>query len=312
MISGDATPLPGWRGGDGNAAYLDKTLRHEPVELGLNERVSGKTILGMIGRAVIAAAVAAAVPSFISAVLLSQSTPAVDASDGWDGTRHKARKAVSATFLDAGASTWALVAFGAALAAFVLILFLSRLPEPVAEWRVLLADRPDRASVVYERIKNSLTSRQYPITPEAFGHRIALHHKPYVAYVSVFNYGTSLYLGWTMWRARRGAALLRKYVAELARSFKGDGGIERQMLRSEGATVMREAVHLACREGLMVAVEVGATGHGTDAGGGSRPAPPPPAVPPPLAAPPGAAPGPALPGQPRPPAGRGREGAADG
>lgn len=39
------TPLPGWRGGDGNAAYLDKTLRHEPMAIYLDESVNWRTCL---------------------------------------------------------------------------------------------------------------------------------------------------------------------------------------------------------------------------------------------------------------------------
>ncbi|MFG2224547.1 hypothetical protein [Streptomyces sp. NPDC048644] len=294
MISSGATPLPGWRGGDGNAAYLDKTLRHEPVELGLNERVGGKLLMALVGRAAVVAGIVAMVFGFVAAQLLKH--PSGRSNAGPQGG-NPLDDLLSMSLVGAGTvAIWVLV--------FLAVLFLSRVPEPVAEWRVLLADRPDRAETVYQRIKWSLTTRNYPIKAKAFGTRIALHHKPYVAYVSVFNYGTSLYLGWTMWRARRGTTLFARYFMELFRSMTGDGGIERQMLRSEGATVMREAVHLACREGLMVAVERGAGAAGDVAR--SHPTPPP-------AAPPGASPAPsALPGQNREPSVRDGEAGAAG
>jgi uncharacterized protein YbjQ (UPF0145 family) len=74
-------------------------------------------------------------------------------------------------------------------------------------------------------------------------------------YVSVFPYGSSLYVGWTMWRSRRGATLIGHYLKDLVGSLFGRTGAINQMLRTERVRAMREAVHAAVREGAEVAVQ---------------------------------------------------------
>ncbi|MFC5803938.1 hypothetical protein [Streptomyces formicae] len=259
------TPLPGWRGGDGNAAYLDKTLRHQAIELALNESVSAKTIFFLWLRAAMASFVVFAIPCFIGVIsLISAAAEESDyygeSSDGSAG------------------GGWITFGFMASFVVFWIVLLMTRLPEPVGEWRVLLADRTDRVHSVYSTIAQTLSARRYPIAPAAHGTRITLNDPPYTAYVSVFNYGTSLYLGWMMWRSRRGTDLMGQFITDFFRGLRGENGIEHQLLRSEGARAMREAVHLACREGLMVALENAPATHGTV----------PPQVPP--TAPPSAAP----------------------
>ncbi|MEU5301022.1 hypothetical protein ACH4YO_15910 [Streptomyces noursei] len=276
MITGNATPLPGWRGGDGNAAYLDKTLRYQPVELALNESVPGRTIFFLWLRAAVAGCAVAAIPTWIGIVSLMSGLGSSESSASWNGEAPSGG--------GAGGAGWFVFAGLASFAAFLVVLLMTRLPEPVGEWRVLLPDRPDRAETVYATILQTLGSRGYPLAPQPFGPRITLNNAPYTAYVSVFNYGSSLYLGWMMWRSRRGTELMAQFLGDFFRALRGDNGIERQMLRSEGARAMREAVHLACREGLMVAVEAPAVPSAPPVGGPTAPAtgatPPPPAVPP--------------------------------
>jgi hypothetical protein len=276
MITGNETPLPGWRGGDGNAAYLDKTLRHRHIEMSLNESVDGKTIFLLWLRAAIASFVVYLIPAFIGFILLISS--AGDSSTSSFDTQPSNSSSGAGWFVFAGVASFAV---------FWVVLLVSRLPEPVGEWRVLLADRHDRAGSVYEAIVHTLSSRNYPIVPKSFGTRLTLNERHYTAYISVFNYGSSLYLGWMMWRSRRGTELIGQFMSDLGRSMKGENEIEHQLLRSEGARAMREAVHLACREGLMVALEGAPTGSG-NAGRpamGHIPSPPvsPPPVPPPSA-----------------------------
>lgn len=250
VLTGRETPIPGWRGGDGNAAYLDKTLRHQPIELGLNESVDGRVILGLWLRAALIASVVEAIP-----VLIGMASAFGGGSSGFDPYGEPT---------DSGGSGMGWFVFAAILGfgAFVVMLLFTRITEPVAEWRVLLADRFDRADVAYRVINETLASRGYPVTPVRDGNRLKLVMGPYSAYVSVFSYGTSLYLGWMMWRSRRGSELIARYFGDLVLGMKGQNTIEKQLLRSEGARAMREAVHLACREGLMVAVEIGASGAG--------------------------------------------------
>lgn len=275
MITGNETPLPGWRGGDGNAAYLDKTLRHRHIEMYLNESVDGKVIFQLWLRAAVVSFVVYLIPAFIGFIVLASSIS--DSSTSGFGTQ-------SSGSGNGSGIGWFVFAGVASFVVFWVVLLLSRLPEPIGEWRVLLADRHDRAESVYGTIARTLSTRNYPITPKSFGTRLTLNERHYTAYISVFNYGSSLYLGWMMWRSRRGTELIGQFIGDLVRSMKGENEIEHQLLRSEGARAMREAVHLACREGLMVALEGAPTGGGIAAppAMGHIPSPPvaPPTVPP--------------------------------
>lgn len=263
MLTGDATPIPGWRGGDGNAAYLDKTLRYQPIELSLNESVNGKTIFFLWLRAALAGFVVFVIPGFFGFLSLVSGLGGEPSYGGYG------------SYDTSGGSSsgegWFIFASLASVAVFWVVLLMTRLPEPVAEWRVLLADRPDRAPHVYATITRTLSTRHYPIVPTALDTRITLNNPPYTAYVSVFNYGSSLYLGWMMWRSRRGTELIGQFLGDFFRGLRGDNGIERQLLRSEGARAMREAVHLACREGLMVAVDGAPAPGGPSVGGPTVP-----------------------------------------
>ncbi|HEX3791579.1 MAG TPA: hypothetical protein VHW44_27205 [Pseudonocardiaceae bacterium] len=167
--------------------------------------------------------------------------------------------------------------FGAAVVVFVIgsliafvlfwiIALFSKLPEPIAEWRVLQAGRGDKAESVYSQISGTLMRRRLPVQwgvrriRTGFGsgnvsNRLVLVERSYTAYVSVFAYGSSLYLGWMMWRSRRGTALIRQFLSDVGQGLLGRGDPERRMMRTEPARAMREAVHAACREGLFVAVE---------------------------------------------------------
>ncbi|MEV6838266.1 hypothetical protein AB0N17_27770 [Streptomyces sp. NPDC051133] len=300
MITGDGAPLPGWRGGDGNAAYLDKTLRHQHIEMALNESVDGKIIFRLWLRAAVISFLVYLVPGYIGCVLLLSGLGewATSSSPSLGNDAEPPNSIGSATALLMFASL-------AAFAAFWVVLLVSRVAEPVGEWRVLLADRYERAETVYATIAGTLGTRGYPISPRSFGTRMTLSERSYTAYVSVFNYGSSLYLGWMMWRSRRGTELVGQFLGDLVRSFRGENGIEHQMLRSEGARAMREAVHLACREGLMVAIESVPQGPGHVRQPFPGHVPPPPVAPPTVSpvAPPTVSPGvgqfPEQPGRPQ-------------
>jgi hypothetical protein len=231
--------IPGWRGGDGDAAYLDKTLRYQNVELSLDERVDWKIILRLFARAFMATVFVWPVIAFLGLLVYGA---------GGDP---------SAIFV---------LGYTVQLLAFWVVLLFSKLPEPIAEWRVLLSDRVDAAASVYSQIVGTMTRRQLPINaschririgvgPHQVSNRLVLRNGSYIAYVSVFSYGTSLYLGWVMWRTRRGAALVKQFLTDVVGAIFGWNDPERLMLRTEQPRAMREALHSACREGLFVAVE---------------------------------------------------------
>lgn len=239
-MSEEGVYLPGWHGGDGSAAYLDKRLTHHRMELAFDEGVSPSMILQLWGAGLMAAAIVWFVSLFF--VLFSLSV--------------------------AGTAAFALLPLGglAGGVAFWLVVLFVRLPEPIAEWNVLLPDGGARAPSVYSQIAAVVRARALPLRPtfrrirtgmgpEHVTHRLVLNSGDYHAYVSVFRYGTSLYLGWMMWRSRRGHALIGQFVGGIVNSLLGRNSPEAQLMRTEPVRAMREAVHLVAREGLTVAIE---------------------------------------------------------
>ncbi|MGW4806745.1 hypothetical protein [Kitasatospora sp. NPDC004272] len=243
MSSDIALPVPGWNGGDGNNAYLDKTLRHMPVETVLDDRVSGRALLRMAARALlVSGAVWLVVLTFGLLVALADSSGSSDPTETLG--------AFVGVPLYAGL---------AAFATFLLVLVVGKLTEPIAEWRVLLHARADVDSA-YNQICNVVAERGYPLTPsveavQQYGgtaRRLVLAQHDCTAHISVFNYGSSLYLGWQMWRTRSKFRLFVQFVTD---NVSGGSDLRSAMSRTGQVRAMREAVHAACREGLVVAIE---------------------------------------------------------
>lgn len=247
-MADEVIPLPGWRGGDGDAAYLDKTLRHTAMEVSLDESITWRAMFSIWFRA---ALIAWAFLFFFLFIGLL-------ASGG----------SVFTQFVEPGAGgagpALAMVGFFGCPIVFWVIFLFSKRDDPVGEWRVLLADRAPAAGSVYSHIVGRLRDRRMPIaaytrrSPSGFGtvsNRLVLVDGYYQVYVSVFEYGTSLYLGWMMWRSRRGVVLLARFVQDTLTGMIGGLDAVNLMLRTERPRAMREAVHAVCREGLHVAVE---------------------------------------------------------
>ncbi|MEU3245978.1 MULTISPECIES: hypothetical protein [unclassified Streptomyces] len=235
------TSLPGWRGGDANAAYLDKNLKHMPVEATLDDSVGFRLLLTLFVYAALASVLTFLPLFFFGLVLL------VAGSGG-------------------GFAAMAVLAYIASGIAFWVTLLGVRLVEPIAEWRVLLADRSGSLESAYVSIAGTLARRHIPVDRaerviatglgrDQVRSRLVLSEGKCQAYVSVFSYGTSLYLGWQMWRSRRGYVLIGGFVSDLIASIMGRLSPERIMMRTDGVRAMREAVHAACREGLATAVD---------------------------------------------------------
>jgi hypothetical protein len=237
-------PVPGWDGGNADAAYLDKTLRYGDIEAELDESVSGRALFRIWWRAAVA---------------------------GWAVFIFFGFLATFGFLAALGSGTGpnpGLVVIGMILSfvVFWVVLLAVRVPEPIAEWRVLLTDRAGSATATYSQIAGSLRARRMPINYEVkpvntgsprdgVRYRLLLRENFYVAYVSVFAYGTSLYLGWMMWRTRRGGQLVLQFLVDMVGGMLGRTDPELLMLRTERPRAMREAVHSSCREGLFVAYE---------------------------------------------------------
>ena len=120
---------------DADAVYLQTTLRHEPMEIGLDDSVSLGTIFLIVARAVLASMFMAVVLGLVLIVLLISGHGAP-----WP---------------------WALLA---EFAVFVAVLFRFNATEPIGEWRVLLPDRAGQVDRYQGDIGAVLERRQPTIT----------------------------------------------------------------------------------------------------------------------------------------------------
>jgi hypothetical protein len=230
LESADPSPF------DADAVYLQTTLRHEPMELALDDSVSLRTIGILLVRAYLAWAI-----SFVVLGILG----------GFVAVR-------------GGGGTLLLVAFFVSVVVFWVVLLGSKVTEPIGEWRTLLADRAGQSESYYRKITAVLRRRDLPITPQLRSielntqgrpvkHTIVLSENEYQAYVTVFPYGTSLYVGWQMWRWRSGARLIDRALTDRMTAANRVTA----MLRTDRARAMREAVHLACREAVYATADEG-------------------------------------------------------
>ena len=216
---------------DADAVYLQKTLRHEPMELALDDSVSPRTFRILMSRAWLAWAVVFVPLAFFGGA-----------------------KAASG-----GGGSLLILAFLASIVVFWVVLLTTKVTEPIGEWRTLLADRAGQSESYYRMINAVLHRRDLPITPKLrliqlntkgrpVKLMIELSENEYHTYVTVFPYGTSLYVGWQMWRRRSGAQLVKRLLVDLVKG----ADLVTVMLRTDRARAVREAVHLACREAVYV------------------------------------------------------------
>lgn len=158
-----------------------------------------------------------------------------------------------------------------------------------SQWEMILDGRYEAAPVAYQCITDAIRRRQLPFEiddrPQGpNGQRyLAARFGVYRAYVGVFPYGTSLFMTWSMWREDRSLFLVCRHIIE---SISGNDPL-RQVMRTDPARAMRDALHNAVREG----VDYAASAAG-DRDSGHHPPPhhPPPPIdlttPPPVAPPP--------------------------
>jgi hypothetical protein len=155
-----------------------------------------------------------------------------------------------------------------------------------SQWEMILDGKYEAAPMAYERITEAIRSRHLPFDiddrPQGpNGQRyLAARFGVYHAYVGVFPYGTSLFMTWSMWREDRALLLVGRHIIE---SLSGNDPL-RQVMRTDPARAMRDALHNAVREG----VDYAATDVGGHQSGRSGPPPidlttPPPSAPPPPA-----------------------------
>jgi uncharacterized protein YbjQ (UPF0145 family) len=232
----------------GDIPYRMQTLRYRPVEIGLDEGVPLATLVRLFVWAFVASFLVSVVFFALFAIVYLLSDPGP---------------------FDSGVPGSGLLLAGSVLSfvAFWLVLLGARADEPIAEWKTLIGDRFAAADSTYAAIYGTLRGRGIPVDAsaervrsdvlgrEVVNNRLVVTERAYAVFVTVFPYGTSLYVGWTMWRRRRGATVLGHFLKDLAGGFAGRAGAVNQMLRTERVRAMREAVHAAVREGAEAAVQ---------------------------------------------------------
>jgi hypothetical protein len=214
---------------DVDMVYLQQTLRHEPMELGLDDSVSLRTLGILLVRAYLVSLLV-----FIVFLIIF----------GLAAINSRSAGLLSLPVL-AGIVTFLIVVLG------------SKVTEPIGEWRTLLPNRAGQAESYYRVIAAVLRRRDLPIIPQLrrvqlntpgrpVKHAMVLSEDAYQTYVTVFAYGTSLYVGWQMWRRRSGGQLIRRALVDRVTA----ANLVTSMLRTDRARAVREAVHLACREAV--------------------------------------------------------------
>ncbi|MER6114701.1 hypothetical protein [Streptomyces sp. NPDC001743] len=232
--------LPGRRGGEDEvAACLDAASLHDEGEGSFDDAVHWKVLLEVWLRAAAVASGVLLVFGFTGLVALA-------------GDRGSGLGIMQ-------------VGLQVAMIAFAAVFLVSTVSEPAGEWRVVLEGRGAYAESAYAEIARVVRERRLPVVPvfrrirtggehPRVTHRMALRDGGHVAYLSVFAYGTGLYVGWVMRRDRRGAALVRQFVSDFVGGFGGADG-EKAVVGTEGPRALREAVHAAAREGVYAAVD---------------------------------------------------------
>ncbi|GAA2904259.1 hypothetical protein Acy02nite_85700 [Actinoplanes cyaneus] len=240
--------MPALGPGNGDIAYRMQGLRHQPVELGLDESVPVWTLARLGLSAAVPALVVWAVSGFLALFVHAVSEPSMfDQSTPGDD-------------VFAIGSLLSFIVFG-------MVLLSARVDESIAEWRTLIEERWQSADSAYAAIYGTLRRRGIPVEadavrvrsdllpPEAINNRLLISDRNHQIFISVFPYGSSLYLGWTMSRGRRGVTLLGQFLRDLAGGMSGRTGSIDRMLRAERVRALREAVHAAVREGADVAAQ---------------------------------------------------------
>lgn len=241
----------------GDTAYRTQSLKFVPMELSLDESVPWRSLLALFMRAFIVSFVVYLPFLFLGFIGLVVWIGSLGGDTGFDDSSGNP---------GGGLMSMAWLGVFVSSAVFWVVLLLSQTEEPIAEWRTLLENKAAAATSSYAAIYGSLGRRRIPVqvtamrirsdilAPEVVNNRLVISERYYAAYVSVFAYGTSLYVGWTMWRNRRGYLLLGTFIKDLIGNILGRSGLVNQMLRTEKVRAMREAVHSAVREGVEVAV----------------------------------------------------------
>lgn len=131
-------------------------------------------------------------------------------------------------------------------------------------WELLLEDQAAVTEAAFVSIFEHLARKRSPavIRPSQLvsviggppRYYLTARQGRYIAYISAFPYGTDLFLSWTLWREQMPIAMIWYWIAERVSALVGKGSTLHQIVRTDPARAMREAVHNATRAGAEAAV----------------------------------------------------------
>jgi hypothetical protein len=160
------------------------------------------------------------------------------------------------------------------LAAFVAAFLLIPIPVQLSEWKFLVDNKAAARPVVFEHITYAFRRRNTPV--DGLGVRrlaipggvtrdyLEVSRGTFAGYVSCFEEGNDLYVGWTLWLRMRPYRWFLLRVQRVWLEVSGKANELYATLSYEPVKAMREALHNAAREGVDVAVgRIEAQGQGT-------------------------------------------------
>lgn len=245
-----------------NPTYLGRRLLFEQVPEGSFDPLSNNRYLfSMARQAVILYAIYAVVSFILTPVY------AYLAYRGLQDAENNAANAFGSTSPSVGslvngfapvAGLWVLV-----VALFIAAFLLVPIPVQLSEWKFLVDGKAAARPVVFEHVTHAFRRRNTPV--DSLGVRrlsipggvtrdyLEIRQGIFAGYVSCFEEGNDLYVGWTLWLRMRP---YRWFVLRIERVWLEVTQRASEMyvtLRYEPVKAMREALHNAAREGVDVA-----------------------------------------------------------
>jgi hypothetical protein len=157
--------------------------------------------------------------------------------------------------------------------AFLIAFLLIPIPVVLSEWKFLVDDKGAARPIVFEHVTYAFRRRNTPV--DSIGVRrlslpggitrdyLEITRGVFSGYISCFEEGNDLYVGWTFWLRMSPLKFILLRVQRLWHEITQKANELYVTLRYESAKSMREAMHSAAREGIDVAAgQLEAEGHG--------------------------------------------------
>jgi hypothetical protein len=139
-------------------------------------------------------------------------------------------------------------------------------PALLAQWSRLLGFRAAAAEIAYDHIAAALESHATPrdslkrrtLVPPGEGvrHYLELRRGVFAGYISCFEHGADLYVGWTFWIYMSPFRLVLMKFGRQYQNWTGRGNDMYQTLRYESTRATIAALHACTQEGIDAAVRM--------------------------------------------------------